>query len=361
MANTRTSGEPLAPATEVNGKKATKKTSQRKTTSTQRKTVRTQSQTVRTQSPATTSESDGEGPKKQLAGTKRGGDVIVKLRTGEAAQVEAFAKSIVWKERVFINNEADRDEVFAQMLRDTDLGDYYSFKDLSKEEQEPIVRAFATTYEKQLTRTLNEKRSTLGTQVRDAIKKRLDEGKPWPLRKHEGDEQLLDTKRLRQIVLRKVLQIPSDADVEKEAKEKKISEQEVRDYYVENQQIFDFWWEILVPKTAGNTNWGASKRYHGLLSTFGPPECKPFVSSAHEAMTYIAILNGWYSWVKAWKPEAEVEAINEAIKKGTPEGLEHRINYATRWSLTDGGHSRFGGFSQIGRSYFKRMRNALGA
>ena len=316
---------------------------------------------VAASSPTTTSESGSDDPKKSKSAMKRKAEsVLVQRRTGEKTIVIGFAKETVWKERPFVNSEDERDQVFAQMLQETDLGDAYGYKELSEEDQKPFIRAFAEAYEKDLIATLNDKRSSLGSQLKTCIKKARANGLPWPVKNKDGDEKL-DTNRLRDIVLRKNLMPPQGDELTKAAESAGISEQEVLEGYEENQKVFDFWWEELVPRTAGNKNWGKTKRYNGLLSTLAPEDGKkPFVSSAHEAITFIAIVNGWMSWIKSWKSETELAQIQDEISKKSTAGKAYLKRYDTKWSLTDGGHNRWGGFSQEGRTMFARMRVLVG-
>ncbi len=312
-----------------------------------------------------TSEYSSSGPKKQsTAPKKRQCAPIVQSRSGEQKTVQQHTKQVVWKERGFVNNETGRDEVFAQMLRETDLGAAYNFEGLSEEDQMALIKAFATTYERDLISTLNDKRSALGTQLKNAVKVHMDKKTDnfFPCGADGDGDLVLDVPRLVNIVLRVHLILPQNDDEARQIAEKAgIPVQEVPKYVDENQQFFRLWWDKLVPRTAGQRCWGESKRCHGLLSTHSPsPEDKPYVSSAHDAMTYISIVNGFPAWVKGWKTKEDRAKIEEEIKKNAPEGNAFAAKYSTKWSLTDGGHSRFGGFSKEGRQKFAQIRSAIG-
>jgi len=115
------------------------------------------------------------------------------------------------------------------------------------------------------------------------------------------------------------------------------------------EKIFDNYWNVLIPKVAGHSYWGPSKRHHGLLSFHkedpDDQEAMPYVSASDEA--FLAIL--WMNCYKKWAYKAQ------CARNNTEPNAEH-ADMQTPYTNAKGGQKRFGGWNADGIKMFDEIK-----
>ncbi|KAL3939463.1 MAG: hypothetical protein SGARI_001365, partial [Bacillariaceae sp.] len=111
----------------------------------------------------------------------------------------------------------------------------------------------------------------------------------------------------------------------------------------EEMQAFLWYWETIVPKMVGVSNWGKEKCYYATLSKARTNAIKPtkVVTYSSEAMICAIWDNNIEKWPRlhAWTKKKENEG------KLTP-------NWNGKYTTTDGGQSEWGGWSPEGLEAF---------
>ena len=107
------------------------------------------------------------------------------------------------------------------------------------------------------------------------------------------------------------------------------------------EQLFDNYWNILLPKCAGHSYWGPSKRHYLLISTGqldgSDPEPTACVTASDEA--FLAVL--WENCYKKWW-------YKEQCKRNKEEIDEEHDEMKTPFTDAKGGQKKFGGWNLAG-------------
>ena len=108
-----------------------------------------------------------------------------------------------------------------------------------------------------------------------------------------------------------------------------------------HEKLFHNYWDVLIPKVAGHSSWGPSKRHYGLLSFHKEdPDNKEemtYVSPSDEA--FLAVM--WMNCYKKWSYKARCERNNAEIDP------KHK-DMQTPYTDSKGGQKRFGGWNVDG-------------
>jgi hypothetical protein len=117
---------------------------------------------------------------------------------------------------------------------------------------------------------------------------------------------------------------------------------------------FDNYWNVLMPKAAGDHSWGKSKRHYGLMSTAllvdDAPEDEQqlCVSAADEAFLALIWLNCYKKW---W--------YNAQVKRGVDKKDLYEKDLETPFTDPKSGQAKFGGWKDEGLEEFKELCTAI--
>ena len=130
---------------------------------------------------------------------------------------------------------------------------------------------------------------------------------------------------------------------------KKLDEETPEDERIRYQALFDFYWNVLIPKVAGHASFCPSKRHHQLLSTGtleeGDPNSGLCVTAEDEAF----LVTMWQNCYPKWWYLEERRRNNEEVDPN------HQAN-STPFTEAKGGQKKFGGWKPEGiRFYHKQV------
>ena len=247
-----------------------------------------------------------------------------KVNEAIADRVKKIVKKLVWRIHKFITCDKELKKVGTMVALDCDgVKDDLSGLDPESPEFEAIIDTFVATYGGIITSTLNEYRSTCQSRVRKVWKLRLESGKPLPT-----------PHQLRQILKRKDIFLDDERGITSK----------------EKQSILLWYWDELLPKTAGNGYWGMNQRYYGTISKHtlpGQPK-KVCITSPTEAMTLLFYFNGYEKWFYE----------EECAKKKVDLDKDKQAFY-TKYSDSKAGQNKWGGWGIEGRKKFKEFRDEI--
>jgi hypothetical protein len=119
----------------------------------------------------------------------------------------------------------------------------------------------------------------------------------------------------------------------------------------EEMKVLMWYWETLLPKMVGKSNWGDDKMYYSTVSLARTDEIKPkrLITYASEAMICAIWDNNYEKW-----PKLHVWALKEENKDSV------QPNWNGKYTVTDGGQNEWGGWKPEGleayNSYVKQVK-----
>ena len=133
-----------------------------------------------------------------------------------------------------------------------------------------------------------------------------------------------------------------------------------------DKDLFAWWWDVYMPKAAGTAKtWNKKVRYFGLLSTHAPPGSPKdvFITPSTEAFGLLLIMNCRDRWPKlmALKEKNSARITYVKSKTATAKANTTIINvndnpdYLGKYTKTDAGQRKFGGWSAEGLNVFKEL------
>jgi hypothetical protein len=112
---------------------------------------------------------------------------------------------------------------------------------------------------------------------------------------------------------------------------------------------FQWYWDELVPKVAGHSNWGPGKRHHGLLSFMKPHDSNvPYVTPSDEAF----IVTIWENYMDSWYWKLEQARADKNFKLNLKND-DHVKATKTPFTLPQGGANKWGGWNKAGRQFYR--------
>ena len=206
--------------------------------------------------------------------------------------------------------------------------------DINDAETQAIAENFKYTYGGTITKKLNNRRNSAQSGIQAAYVKRALKGKFLPT-----PQQLLH------VVKRKGLGNPSSM---KKTDPRYTSDDDLK----LNWDIFEFYWDELLPKVAGKQNWGKNMRHYGLISTMTFPndKTKKYVTSSDEALVVLLVEN--------MGQRLPYVAQCKSTTPVTPVDKEHKL-YASKYTSSNEGQICWGGWDCPGRARFIELTKAI--
>ena len=254
------------------------------------------------------------------------------LNKSEAMElvVAKTTKRELWKICKFIKNEDFLLKATNYVMQCLDLSDFEGYHGKELIERQEIWKA---TYSSVVREALNRHRNYVQGEIRKVVFEDLIANDPPDL---PNKEELVN------LVLRDKL----EDDTPKDERE-------------HHEKLFDKYWTVLLPKVAGNSFWGPSRRHYYLPSNGKDDrlvpegseleESVPLVSASDEAFLAVTYINAYHKWVKqAEKHEESVEK-----RKTDPNALlydpsKDKEDYKLPYTNAKAGNKKFGGWRSEG-------------
>jgi hypothetical protein len=267
----------------------------------------------------------------------------VRLSSGVQTLFEVAVKQKVCREVKFIANNDELEQVQLKTLRVTEQ-EWNKVKDLSKEEQQIVVRDYAEVYGKNIAKLVNQKRN--GTQ--QELKKLHDKLRAEGIKITSKMIIHAFCRSSRYVILSEHDTCPDrEANIEHNRRNKKLRD---------NMDIIV---DRILPAAVGYKNWGPCHRSLMPMShprdrvyaqTFASPELIPDgnyqITAADQALTAAMWENCEEKWgyhmdmkLAEQKPDPKHESYNKAL-----------------YSSSSSGSSLFGGWTVEGRKRFAGLR-----
>ena len=143
----------------------------------------------------------------------------------------------------------------------------------------------------------------------------------------------------------------------------------------EDLEIFEWYWEDLLVKATGNkADWDYNKRWYTTICENAPSDApdKPYVTPQTEAFAVLCVENHYKTWGSQFKLKVENKASKLLAPKKTHADATGPVkegnniymcgpDFATKWTETTGGSSKYGGYSEEGTDvyaeYSKKIKN----
>jgi len=204
------------------------------------------------------------------------------------------------------------------------------FEKMEKKERMAKLQGYANTYGHKITHTLNEKRSSVQTGIKNLYMDRVEKGLPVPTA-----EQLLN------IVLRKdleLLEVPKLSDEEKkdQAKVKEVAEIKKRNAEIKvNQDWFVWYQDKILAKVGGRPFWPENVRHYNTISgaTFPEDDKKLYMTPSSEAFAVLCFENNKTKW--PYEAKGGDDPKNEAME--------------TQFTCSRSGQNKFGCWNNASR------------
>lgn len=254
-------------------------------------------------------------------------------------EIEDFVKNEIWRETKFLANDKELDRVCQEII-DT-MPQFLGLRTDDEADKDDNLATFVNVYGGVVCKAINSKRSTVQGSLGKAYQKRYDLGEKMPT-----------VKDLKTVILRHDLEkkaIPEDANEDEAA--------DIRAYNdrVEwNWQVFDWYWEYLLPCVVGKFAWGHGMRNYCTISrgTYPDDPEKKYITSSDEALTLVLMENCAQRFPFSSKLHAD------GVTKLTEEHKKHP-KYQSKYSLDHLGNVQWGGWTTEGRDRYKNLWSVI--
>ena len=238
-------------------------------------------------------------------------DVSLPMNKELKELIKAKTKSILWSRVKFIQGP-EEEMIAAKML----LG--YADK-LPKEhlKSKASRKALATTYKLVIRRAIFQQRNYVTAEHKKVMVKRFENKGSMPT--------------VEQLVQCLQRNIKTEDDLE----------------------IFEFYWEKLLPKQVGSLMWSKDVRNYNTICGAMRRDVRshPMITPEDEAFTVLVIENSYDRWVKELQ---EKEAGGQKDAGGQGSDKRKKPNYNGKYTATDSGQNEWGGWSDEGLDVFKK-------
>jgi hypothetical protein len=120
----------------------------------------------------------------------------------------------------------------------------------------------------------------------------------------------------------------------------------------QDYEIFQFYWEELLPKQVGSCVWSKDVRNYTTISEAIRKDVThksmPMITSEDEAFTVLVVENSYDRWMK------EIQEKDGAQQQDDTSSKKKRPNYNGRYTTTDQGQNEWGGWTDEGLAIFNR-------
>ena len=291
-----------------------------------------------------------------LKSTKRrktGTDSIANIPVQFEEEVGDMVVQQIWPQTKFIADEEELTDVckilMAKMKQFSDF-----LKDPEVEEEN--IRAFSKIYSSKINKTINGKRTNTAGSLRKECIARYLSGLKMP-----------SIPELQTVIVRKdmvllpepkIPVVPDDATAEVAEQiqaeiteiQAEITEIQAKNAKIkQNQEWFQWHWEKLLPAVVGKHNWGHNTRLYTTISKgVFPGTNTKCITSSDEALVLILMENGVRRF--AYAAKCKENGVDE--DKTTDE-------CRAKWSDSQVGQSKFGGWSLAGRQRYRSHRQVI--
>ena len=229
-------------------------------------------------------------------------------------------KQGLWKVCKFIKNEKKLYKASKYVMQKLDLQDHQG---LSPKEKMEAEETWLADNKDTVRKALNAQRNYVQQELREAIEE---------IFANKQEHTIPNVEQMMDLVMRNRL----DEDTPEEERK-------------QHQELFDVYWNLLVPKVAGHFAWGPGKRHQVLMSTGtlaqGDPDAPPAVTAEDEA--FLATL--WHNCYNKWWYR---EKCNRNGTKKDPKE-EDRL---TPFTEAKGGQKKFGGWKPEAIRFYEIKR-----
>lgn len=220
----------------------------------------------------------------------------------------AIAKTKLWRKQKFISDAQEEVKSAAFVLSKVDM--------LKLQMEKPDVKSsLIKTYKTEIKKTLFGQKNYVASEIKKLVMKMLKDGETLPLA----------------------------SDIEKCAT-RKINEQD--------EKLFEWYWDKLLPKMVGAKEWDTSVRYYTTISSARDPEDKKvrLITESDEAMLVLLWDNAYDRWLEEW--EWRKDAANAALSVPKWPG---------KYSVSNKGQTKWGGWKPEGYGAYNRYFEAAKA
>lgn len=234
----------------------------------------------------------------------------------------------LWRDCKFIGTTQQVVHALQLILRNST--EWRKFEKLEKAARFAKLRGFTSTYGDHITHTLNEKRSSVQSGIKNVYMEREKAGLPVPTA-----EQFLH------IVLRQdleLLEVPKLSDEEKkdEDKVKEVADIKTKNVQIKVNQEWFFWYhDKILAKVGGRPFWPESVRYYNTISeaTFPEDDSKHYMTPSSEAFAVLCFENNKTKW--PYEAKGGEDPKNQAME--------------TEYTCSKSGKNKFGGWNNAAR------------
>ena len=266
---------------------------------------------------------------------KKGVPLAIPLSEEVREQVEYVVGTELWRTCKFLASEDQLSEATLLVMEQIHSANRLlpeEYRDHQDPEVAPIVGNFKNTYGTVITSKLNAKRNSSQSGIMNEYMKRKQKGLPVPT-----------PAELWRVVQRKGLF--KDPGL-KEGDDGFLSDEDQK----RNWSFFQWYWDHLLPKVCGKIHWGSSKRHYGCISsmTFPNNSRKKYVTTKDEALVVLIYENCGQRMPYVAQCKATGEEIDKTHEK-----------YQSKYTSSDEGQIKWGGWDCVGRARFIKMTDAL--
>jgi hypothetical protein len=242
--------------------------------------------------------------------TNNVGDVCLAIKKDLKELLESQAKSILWGMVKFIQSPAE-EMMAAKML--VKCAESLPEEEVATKEDRD---ALANTYKSYIRKAIFQRRNYVAAEHKKVMVKRFKEKGSMPT--------------VSQILKCLQRDITSDQDYD----------------------IFQFYWEELLPKQVGSCVWSKDVRNYTTISEAIRKDVThksmPMITSEDEAFTVLVVENSYDRWMK------EIQEKDGAQQQDDTSIKKKRPNYNGRYTTTDSGQNEWGGWTDEGLAIFNR-------
>lgn len=220
----------------------------------------------------------------------------------------AIAKTKLWRKQKFISDAQEEVKSAAFVLSKVDVLKLQM-------EKHDVKSSLIKTYKTEIKKALFGQKNYVASEIKKLVMKMLKDGETLPLA----------------------------SDIEKCAT-RKIAE--------EDEKLFAWYWDKLLPKMVGAKEWDTSVRYYTTISSARDPEDKKvrLITESDEAMLVLLWDNAYDRWLEEW----EWRKVPANAAKAVPK-------WPGKYSVSNKGQTKWGGWKPEGYGAYNRYFEAAKA
>ena len=233
------------------------------------------------------------------------------------------AKKGLWKVCKFIKSDKKLYKATKMVMRDLELQEHEGLFGKGKMEAE---EAWIAENKDTVRVAVNEQRNYVQQELRELVEKYFHANK---------EASIPNVDQMMNLIMRNKL----DRD----------TPDEERETY---QNLFDIYWNVLIPKVATHNAWGPSKRHHILMSTGKQDEGDPDAPLAVTAEDEAFLVTLWHNCYNKWWYREQCRRNGTEVERDEEDRL-------TPFTEARGGQKKFGGWKPEAIKFYEKKRSEI--